>query len=530
MRQIFQPIAPRLQLTNSLSAPEAPAASAAGERLTYWQHTGVKLSDQPGPYRQQRAITGENKGGRSPLFKSGPPPAWFTQTIAAGLVLRLPLALPVDAEGKTTADNSPDFAALQAKLAGLDLKTLSPADWRLRAAGIAAVWNVFQHFHPYLDGAGIKWDETLAPALRRTLRDQNGSDYYATLAELVARSHDGHGYVYGRPPGVGGIPIRVDVVEAKLVVTGVADGAPFRKGDILDRLDGVPALEVLRDGERYASGGARLSEFRALNQFGEGPVGSVARIDLTRDRLAQTVEFTRTPEHRGYFFNSIGEFQFPAFAEVRPGIFYVNLDSLSVPDYEAKLPQLAAARGVIFDWRWDGRRGDEKAKQIQPSTDIIPHLIAQAVQASPMLVPQISQPDRVGWTYQESTWPVQPKAPRFHGRIVFINEPSVVSYGETCMAIIADYHLATLVGGPTAGCNGNANFIPLPGGFRVMWTGMDVRKHDRSPFYTIGFLPDFPVTRTLQAVKEGRDEYLAKAIDVIEQSDAPNEPPAAGKN
>ncbi len=54
-----------------------------------------------------------------------------------------------------------------------------------------------------------------------------------------------------------------------------------------------------------------------------------------------------------------------------------------------------------------------------------------------------------------------------------------------------------------------------------MWTGMDVRKHDHSAFYTIGFMPDFPVTRTIQAVKEGRDEYLQKAIEVIEQSAKP---------
>jgi hypothetical protein len=32
-------------------------------------------------------------------------------------------------------------------------------------------------------------------------------------------------------------------------------------------------------------------------------------------------EFVRPQDHRGYFFNSIGEFQFPAYAEVRPGIY-----------------------------------------------------------------------------------------------------------------------------------------------------------------------------------------------------------------
>ncbi len=84
------------------------------------------------------------------------------------------------------------------------------------------------------------------------------------------------------------------------------------------------------------------------------------------------------------------------------------------------------------------------------------------------------------------------------------------------MAMIANHRLTTLVGAPTAGCNGNVNFIPLPGGFRVMWTGMDVRRMDRSPFYTVGFVPDVPVERTLRAVKAGRDEYLEAAIAAIE--------------
>ncbi len=68
------------------------------------------------------------------------------------------------------------------------------------------------------------------------------------------------------------------------------------------------------------------------------------------------------------------------------------------------------------------------------------------------------------------------------------------------------------------------NFIPLPAGGRGMWTGMDVRKHDHSPFYGVGFVPDFPVARTIQSVKEGRDEFLEKAIEVIEQSATAAEP------
>ena len=519
LRRVFQSIAPRLKLIDSTlteATMETLVAPTKDERLTFWQHVGVNLSNQPSAYRQQRVITGEKRGDRAPLFQPATAPSSLTKAIAPGLVLQLPLALPVGKDGKTAAARSPEFDALQARLASIDLKAITPSDWRLRAAGVVTVWNVFQHFHPYLDGIGVKWEETLEPALRRALRDQTADDYYATLSELVAKTQDGHGYVYGCPDGRGGIPIRVAVVEERLVVTGVAKGAPFRKGDILERIDGVPALDVLRERERYTSGGPHLRQFRALNHFDEGPLGSLAQVELSRDGVAEKIEFARTKDRRDYFFNSIGEFEFPAFAEVRPGIFYVNLYALHGPELQEKLTQLAEARGIIFDWRRDGRRIDGKAKQIEPAADIIPHLIDKTIQASPMLYPQISAPDRVAWTYAETTWPVQPKAPRFKGRVVFINEPSIVSYGETCMAMIADYRLATLVGAPTAGTNGNANFIPLPGGFRVMWTGMDVRKHDHSSFYGVGFVPDVPVTRTLRAVKEGRDEYLDAAIALIE--------------
>lgn len=517
---VFGPLAPTMELS---STPRAPDATAPGGRLTFWQHRGVNFSSRPGIYCQQRVITGETSGERAPLFTPANPPPAVQTTLAAGLALYLPLALPVDAQNKTADGDPAKLAALQARLAGLDGKALSAADWRVRAAGVAIVWGTFQHFHPYLDGIGAHWDDELRPALRRALRDPDGSDYRDTIAELVAKSRDGHGWVYGPPVPIGELPLHVALVEGRVVVTGFAAGAPLRKGDIVERLDGALALDVLHDRERHTPGSPHLSEFRALNEFGEGAPDTIARLDLQRDGATEKIEVSRirTPGRR-YFFHPIGEFDFPSFAEVRPGVYYVNLPTLELPEFEAKLPLLADARGVIFDNRYDGRKQlTSQVKQIHQANDVIPHLIDQRIQASPMLTPQVSRPDRVGWTYKEDTWPVSPKMPRLKGRIVFINDPAVVSYGETCMAMIADFHLATLIGAPTAGTNGNVNFIALPGEFHVMWTGMDVRKHDRSPFYTTGFAPDFPVARTLRAVAEGRDEYLEKAIEVIEQSTPP---------
>ena len=58
-------------------------------------------------------------------------------------------------ETKAAGRDAEVFASLQKDIDALGMRTLGPEDWRLRVAGVAATWNVFQHFHPYLDQVGV---------------------------------------------------------------------------------------------------------------------------------------------------------------------------------------------------------------------------------------------------------------------------------------------------------------------------------------------------------------------------------------
>jgi hypothetical protein len=51
----------------------------------------------------------------------------------------------------------------------------------------------------------------------------------------------------------------------------------------------------------------------------------------------------------------------------------------------------------------------------------------------------------------------------------------------------------------------------------VAWTGMRVVKHDGTQHHTIGIQPTIPYQRTIQGIREGRDELLEKAVEVINQ-------------
>jgi len=108
-----------------------------------------------------------------------------------------------------------------------------------------------------------------------------------------------------------------------------------------------------------------------------------------------------------------------------------------------------------------------------------------------------------------------PAQPRLTAHIAFLTDGRAISYAESCLGIIEHYKLGAIVGGPTAGTNGNVNPFKVPGGYQVVWTGMKVLKHDGSRHHGVGIAPTVPVSRSIGGVAAGRDEILEKAIEVV---------------
>ncbi|MBK8858002.1 MAG: hypothetical protein IPN11_10125, partial [Opitutaceae bacterium] len=366
---VFQPIAPTLTL-------RPIGAGGAGwpdnrpkleGRVTYWQHRGVKLGSRPSPYLGRRVIAGDESKERKPLFEGSPLAApILVAALNRDLEVRLPLVLPVDQANRTSGTLAASLPALQERLATCEYVNGDLNDPAVRVAGVVILWNVMQHFFPYHAEAGVDWMAQLRPALRAALEAETPDDYRDGLCRLVARLQDGHGVYYAelseqRAPvhehaqTAGGLPIRLAMVDERIVVTAVREAATFVPGDVILTVGGVPAREVLAAREELVSGSPHLRRYRALNRFGQGPIGATIEVTVERDGARVTIPVTLEADKRGYFFNPMPEFELPTLAEVAPGIFYVNLVTCTKADYEARLNDLAQARGVIFDWRWDGQ-------------------------------------------------------------------------------------------------------------------------------------------------------------------------------
>lgn len=395
-------------------------------------------------------------------------------------------------------------------------------------ASIVITWNVFQHFFPYFDVIDTDWNKVLGETLKNTLANKRQKDFFMTLRKMIAQTDDGHGNVNSEYMYC--LPVRFEVIENKIVITASED-TNLKRGDIIHKINEKPALEVLNEEEKMISGSPQLRRYRTLNilaakldsdpvtnkekpessfsSSGYKPVPSGTSLIIERDGKEQKVSVTNSRIGNIYF-NPIDERKYSSetIIEIEPEVYYVNMANCTVDNFEAKKATLANAKAVIYDQRRSYKL---------TFFEIIPHLIEKQVTSAWWNVPQTVYPNHKRVEFSKSNWNIEPKQPFFKSKSIIINTPSIMSSGETTMGIIDHYNLATTVGKATGGCNGNTNTINLPCGYSVIWTGMKVLKHDGSQLYLKGFEPDFPVNETIQAIREGRDEYLEKALEIARQ-------------
>lgn len=74
----------------------------------------------------------------------------------------------------------------------------------------------------------------------------------------------------------------------------------------------------------------------------------------------------------------------------------------------------------------------------------------------------------------------------------------------------------TIIGSQTAGADGTISKVNLPGGIQTWITGAGVYLPDGGEIQRVGVIPDIEVKPTIEGIREGRNELVEKAIEVIE--------------
>jgi hypothetical protein len=509
LREVFAPLAPTLQV-QAAGAPAATHPALAGppadERASVraWLHHGLGLHAS-GPYRSWRT----KKRVRDGVLPDGvPDPARPLELeLAGGLVCRVPRALFATSAGTLPAATppapAPDASGLPPVTGALQ-SAWSAGARTTRLAAVILCWNVFQHFYPYFDEVEVDWPAELARALEAAATDADGAAFQLTLRRLVAALHDGHGAVYTlEQTSQGMLPLRWDHVEGALVVTAVAGDVDLALGDRVLSIGGEGALDAMAREEQLACGATpQWRRHVALQGLLTGPYEQAVELVVERDGAERRVALAY-----GWPDPPPSEPLPDPITEVQDDVWYVDLGRVTTEEFVALLPSLELAAGIVFDLR-------EYPSELD-AFEFFPHLIDEPVHSAWWKVPNVGGPDGTEREWIDSRWTIGPAAPRLTAKLAFLTGSGAISYAESCMAIVEHYRLGAIVGGPTAGTNGNVNPFELPGGYRVSWTGMKVVKHDGSRHHGVGIQPTIPVSRTRAGVAAGRDEVLEAGLAAV---------------
>jgi hypothetical protein len=419
--------------------------------------------------------------------------------LGSGLKARVPLAL---------SDAQAADASQAARLQALE-KTLPPVPSSLdlpsvdvRLADVLVAWNVFRHFYPYWDEAKVDWNARLRPQLTLAYDATTRDAHRDAMRLLVADLRDGHGSVIDTqgPGRQAQLPVQLQIVDGQVVIaaTGEAE-APV--GAVVTAIGGAPADRRLADLMRLNSGTTQWKERRALQEMTACAPGSSVTIALDRGAGPRSIDL---PCGAGA---PVAEKRPAPVGELTSGVWYVDLSRAPMAQITPVLPKLAAATGVVFDLR--GYPTDAGAQ-------ILPYLITAPETDRWMHVNRIVGPFGQLAGSQDIGWNLKPATPHLAGKIVFLTDGRAISYAESVMGYVADLKLATIVGSPTAGANGNVAMFAVPSGLRLTFTGMRVTGHDgRTPLHLAGVRPDVLLMPTIAGLRSGRDELLDRALALI---------------
>lgn len=432
--------------------------------------------------------------------------------IGSGLSIVMPVALwgngqqayPFTDTALVTAQNNRIAAEIPTQFSG--------DNPYIRLAGIIITWNIFQHFHPYYKEWITDWDNDLRIALQACYEDKTADDFENTLKTLTAKLRDGHVYVVNpvSSRNKAFLPVNWEWIENNLTITQVLSAdLPLQPGNVITSINGIPTGEYIKQAAKAVSAGSPNALMRVtLTTMIIGPKDSALQLTVAASgQNARQVNVPFTMEARQHYM-AINQNN-SAYRQIDRGTIYLNISQMPWTKIKTKLPELSDAKVVIIDLR-----GYPKGEN---GTQIVSHLLKQPDTDKWMHLQQITLPDHENIGWRGLGWNLKPARPHIGGKVFFLTNGDAISYAESVMGYIKDLKLATIIGEPTAGANGDVNRVTLPGGYTFSFTGLKVTNHNGSQHFMKGIQPDVPMQRTAKGILNNEDELLAKAIELSRQ-------------
>jgi C-terminal processing protease CtpA/Prc len=394
-------------------------------------------------------------------------------------------------------------------------------DAGFRLLALYRYWNIIQYYYPYKYLTDKNWSDVLREYIPHFIEAKSELEYELVATRLIGEVCDSHAVLSGGSDKIDSLkgkwrpPFFVKFVEGELVVTDylpikhtiTSDDetkkmAGLKIGDIITHINGKPVEAIVDSVRMYYPASNESSRLRDIS-YGI----------LRSDKQTMSIKYIssgKIKEDDIPLSNSVRYFlseNAVCYKFLRKDIGYVTLGSINMEDIPVIRKEFMNAKGIIIDIR-------NYPKDMQAAFELARFFISKSNCYAKILRANYKNPGE--FSFFPPVMLHKSEAPYKGKSVVLVNEFAQSASEYAAMAFRAGAN-TTVIGSQTAGADGNVSEIVLPGGLKTMISGIGVYYPDGRETQRIGIVPDIEVKPTIKGIREGRDEVLEKAIEIIRQ-------------
>lgn len=388
-------------------------------------------------------------------------------------------------------------------------------DAGFRLLSLFRYWNMVNYFFPYKHLTDKDWNTTLKEYIPRFLNAKNELEYEQTVVQIIGDIQDTHANLTGGNnkmeewKGKNFAPVHLRFIENKLVVTDyynpeLKNETGLEIGDVITQIDGKKINDIVSELSKYYPASNEDARLRDISADMMRSQKNELVVEFIRNVNKETKTVKLYPGNKLNIYSRYRRSNEKCFRLLDNNIGYITLMSIKDEDISGIKNEFKNTKGIIIDIR------------NYPSTFVPFKLGSYFVSSTTPFVKftkmNINNPGEFTFT-KELTIPKATET--YSGKLlVLVNELSQSQAEYTAMAFRAGDN-TTIIGSTTAGADGNVSTIMLPGGLRTRISGIGVYYPDGKETQRIGIVPDIEVRPTIEAIKNGKDELMEKAIEII---------------
>lgn len=401
--------------------------------------------------------------------------------------------------------------------------SLSFPDTKYRLLFLSRFWNIINYFAPY-KYLTTNWDNVLEKFIPETIHAKDTLSYYKTLQELCKSLNDGHSQLTlsGQRSATNlffgnyTVPFYCEIINEKVVIRNVtndsiAKALNIQQGDIVLRIDGKDIKDIIKDRRNYISASNYADEMHQLSKYildGQTPTPA---LELERENKVIKTTVTRISTATrdwiafiNYTYNDVG------YKKLSDSVLLIYAMQIWNGNIDTIKHLIKQSKVVIFDVR--------NYPQNDAFYSITDPFLSEPKTINYSTVALPNFPSFFKWELnQNKVGHISDSV--FKGKVIILCDERTQSQGEYSCMVLQTIPKAVTIGSQTAGADGINRQIPMGSGLNLSYSCYGIYYPDKTQTQRTGIKIDIPVTKTIAAIKNNKDEILDRALQYIKNED-----------